>query len=294
LLTIADVSGTVAQIGSAVSNFKPGDRVFAYADSFLSGDDDHAAFQTYTVAKAVSASHLPENISFQEGALMPMSAGTSAIALFDVLGLPKPAAGLSSLPPITQPLSILVWGGASSVGSMTIQLARLAGFTVFATASNHHDEYLRGLGAAKVIDYRSEGVVDDLVSAAKLASKPIGYAVDAIAEEKTLEAVIQVLLKSGKPADGIRKVAHVLPWPESLSAPKEIETQMVSGEDIWGRRRDLLTWGFHEFLPSALSKKIVVPSPGIEVIDGGLQGLQAAMNQLKEGVSGKKLIVEVV
>lgn len=48
-----------------------------------------------------------------------------------------------------------------------MQVVKLMGFHVFATASEKHHEYPKGLGASRVFDYKSEGVVDSIVMAAK-------------------------------------------------------------------------------------------------------------------------------
>lgn len=234
-----DVCSVVEKIGSDVPNFKRCNRVFAYADAFQSAENDHAAFQAYTIVKAVSPSHLPEHLSFKDNALIPMGAGTSSIALFDVLELPKPNTKLSSLSLITQLMFILVWGDASSVGSMAIQLARLTGIIDFAIVSTHHYGYLRSLGATEVIVYRSETVLDKLISATQALSKPIYYALDAVLVEGTLQAVAQVLSTSSEVSDNIRQIAHLLPRPESLTVPEGFEMLQVSGGDIWERRLDL-------------------------------------------------------
>ncbi|MCJ1383273.1 hypothetical protein MMC17_006386 [Xylographa soralifera] len=122
------VSGVVAEIGPCMTAFKPDDR---FADAFSSSDISHAAFQTYTVVSAASIAGLPPATCFQQGA----------------------------------PLSTA--GSASSVGSMAIQLAHLAGLTVFTAASERHHAHLRALGASVLVDYYSPTAVDNLVAAAE-------------------------------------------------------------------------------------------------------------------------------
>ncbi len=96
---------------------------------FLSGDDDHAAFQAYTIVKATSASKLPDMLDFASGAALPTAVGTSTVALFDVLGLSPPSIEATARPPQDKPFFVLVWRGASSVGSMAVQMASLAGYS---------------------------------------------------------------------------------------------------------------------------------------------------------------------
>ncbi|KAH8811133.1 chaperonin 10-like protein [Xylogone sp. PMI_703] len=285
----SDVCGTVAEVGSSVADFKVGDRVIGYADSFQSGNDDHAAFQEYTVVKSITAAQLPDSISFEQGALLPMAVGTSAVALFGVLGLPRPS--IRQSPSVSS--SILIWGGSGSVGSIAIQLAKLAGYKVIATASKQHHAYLRSLGASELVDYHSPSVVDDIIAAAKRVGSPITHAVDTISEGSTFQSVTEVLLRSAEQGQETPKVAHLLPLPETVPKPDGITAEPVHGEEIWTSRVDLAEWLFNDFLSTALEKEVVVPSPAVEVVEGGLNGLQPAMNTLKAGVSGKKLIVKL-
>jgi NADPH:quinone reductase-like Zn-dependent oxidoreductase len=80
----------VAEVGPSITAFNPGDRVLRMVYSFSSGNNDHAAFQNYTVVKATSAALLPQTMSFKQGATLPTAVGIATIALFDVLGFPRP------------------------------------------------------------------------------------------------------------------------------------------------------------------------------------------------------------
>ncbi|KAH8679211.1 chaperonin 10-like protein [Ilyonectria robusta] len=285
----ADISGIVSQVGSSVTEFKPGDRVLAIAHSFCSGNNDNGAFQNFTIVNAAATTALPHGMSFQQGVTLPTAVGTGAIALFDVLDLPRPTVG--TVKNLSEPESpvILVWGGASTAGSLTIQLARLTGLTVYTTASERHHDYLRSLGASVLVDYHSPTAVDDLLAAAKLAGTQISYAVDAISTSETLASVLQILSKS---TEATKKLAHTSPWPENIATPDGIETGAIRGDALADRRLDLCAWLFNDTLPKWLERGDIVPT-AYRVIDGGLNGLQNALNELKKGVSREKLVVEV-
>jgi NADPH:quinone reductase-like Zn-dependent oxidoreductase len=80
-----------------------------------------------------------------------MAFTTAACSLHIDLKLPR-----TPITPLHEPEKaegFLVWGGASSVGSAIIQLARNSGFKVFETASKKHEAYLKSLGAYEVFDY---------------------------------------------------------------------------------------------------------------------------------------------
>jgi NADPH:quinone reductase-like Zn-dependent oxidoreductase len=161
---------------------------------------------------------------------------------------------------------------------------------VYTTASPAHHEYLKGLGATAVFVYHSPSIVEDLVGAAKRAEKPIAYAVDCVSEAETLKPALEVLEQSGGKGS---KLAFLALWPENLVKPEGLEISHVAGERIRGDRKDLSVWLFEEFLSKALEEGTIVPSPKIRVVDGGLGSLQAALDLLKEGVHGEKLVVKL-
>jgi hypothetical protein len=72
---------------------------------------------------------------------------------------------------------MLVWGGASSIGSTKL--------SIYTTASEKHHEYLKGLGASKVFDYRGEYVVESIAEAAKEDGVTVQMGFDAVDELKS-------------------------------------------------------------------------------------------------------------
>jgi hypothetical protein len=149
---------------------------------------------------------------------------------------------------------------------------------------------VRSLCAAEVVDYRSPTAVGDLVAATRRAGVEIRYAVDAISTEETLPLVLE-FLGQFKGA-GKMKLAHLWTWPEQVALPEEIEATFVRGSDVWTERRDLAAWVFNELLSGWLEKGEVVPQT-VRVIGGGLGGLQTALDTVRKGVSGEKLVVEL-
>lgn len=105
-------------------------------------------------------------MSFEESSAIPLGFATAVGGLFGDLAVKVPSAG-SKLPLPNNGLPpILVWGGSSSVGGYTIQLAHLAGFKVVATASPAHFDYVRSLGADVVVNYRDgDKAVEEIITA---------------------------------------------------------------------------------------------------------------------------------
>jgi NADPH:quinone reductase-like Zn-dependent oxidoreductase len=86
----SDGCGIIAAVGSSVTKFKVRDRVTGFAGVIFLGNADHGAFQTYTLVKEITTLKLPDFLSFEEGATFPMAFATAAIALYVVLGVPRP------------------------------------------------------------------------------------------------------------------------------------------------------------------------------------------------------------
>ena len=124
-----------------------GQEVFGMNDWYSDG-----AMAEYCVALVSAVAAKPTILSDAEAASVPISALTAWQGLFDH---GKLRAGES----------VLVHGGAGSVGNFAVQLARLYGARVFATASARNVDSVRSLGAEQVIDYRAsrfEDVVKDM------------------------------------------------------------------------------------------------------------------------------------
>jgi NADPH:quinone reductase-like Zn-dependent oxidoreductase len=159
-----DAAGEITAVGSAVKDFKIGDRVVALLDASASGKVSNAAFQLFSSAGENSIAKLPDNVSYAEASVLPLGISTAASALFqtDTLALPHPQVN-----PKPTAKVVLVWGGTSSVGACAIQLVVGAGFDVATTASSHNLEYCKTLGAEYVFDHAKDSVVEDITTALK-------------------------------------------------------------------------------------------------------------------------------
>lgn len=138
-----DAAGTVVEVGSDVTLFKPGDEVF-YAGA-LTRPGSNAEF--HLVDERIIAAK-PKSLGWAESAALPLTAITAWETLFDrlnVKGHTVPGAARA----------ILIIGGAGGVGSITIQLARrLTDLTIIATASRPETQaWAAELGAHHVVDH---------------------------------------------------------------------------------------------------------------------------------------------
>lgn len=281
----SDGCGVVTAVGSSVTMFKVGDRVTGFAGAIYNQNPDHGAWQTYEVLRETAALKIPDFISFEEGTTFPMAFATSAIALYDKLNLPRPGGSVQP-----QGSGFLIWGGASSVGTAGIQLAKNSGFKVFATASPAHHKYLKSLGAFEVFDYKDPDVVMKIATAAKSAGTPITLGYDTISEGTTPKQTADALLASG--GKGGRLIL-TLPWPANEPQPEGIEVQRAIAYSTATNREDIGKWLYNEYLPKALDDRSIVAAPKVEVVEGGIGATQKVWDKLKAGVSGKKLIVKL-
>jgi NADPH:quinone reductase-like Zn-dependent oxidoreductase len=157
-----DVSGTVVQVGSAVTKFKLGQRVIGHCDSLISLNTTSAGFQLYSTCKERVVSSVPDSLPLANAAVLPLAVDTAATALYRDLKLPLP-----SLNPTPTGKTILIWGGASSCGSSAVQLAVASGFRVVTTASKANFDYVKSLGASEAFDYHASDIVDQLKATMK-------------------------------------------------------------------------------------------------------------------------------
>ncbi|YCM44636.1 zinc-binding alcohol dehydrogenase family protein [Verrucomicrobiaceae bacterium 227] len=141
-----DAAGTVVSVGDETSLFKEGDQVYYAGDITRPGSN--AEFQL--VDERIVAKR-PSSLDAATSAALPLTALTAWESLFHRLHIapdtPEKNAGKS----------LLIIGGAGGVGSIAIQLAKLAGLTVIATASRPESgDWCRKLGADHIINHHGD------------------------------------------------------------------------------------------------------------------------------------------
>lgn len=132
-----DLAGTVERAGPLAGRWHEGAKVVTRLDPAKGG-----AMAEFAVVPVVQLAAAPATISMQEAAGVPTTGGTAWQALFQTAR-------------VARGQTVLVHAGAGGVGSFAVQLARLAGARVIATASGDGIGVAQRLGANQVIDYRS-------------------------------------------------------------------------------------------------------------------------------------------
>ncbi|RSL51432.1 hypothetical protein CEP54_011409 [Fusarium duplospermum] len=173
-----ELSGTVEQTGSN-SPFVVGDSVCGIAPVAFPKPTSLGTHQDLAIAKSDLLYKVPEGLSLKDAGVICMAVHTAVDALFNSLGLGFPGADISGLDPAGK--GILIWGGASSVGNMAIQIAKAAGFEfIFATASAKNHATLKRLGATHCFDYKSATIVEDIQGMQKTLGVKLSIAFDAV------------------------------------------------------------------------------------------------------------------
>jgi NADPH:quinone reductase-like Zn-dependent oxidoreductase len=169
-----DLSGIVETAGSACG-FKPGDAIYAFLGPDRGGNAERV------LIKPNEAAAKPKSLDHVQAAAVPLAAITAWQGLFDVGGL---KAGER----------VLIHAGNGGVGHLAVQFAKAKGAWVATTCSGVDREFVKGLGADQVIDYRAERF-EEMV-------RPVDLVLDLVAGEARARSWF-VIKKGGRLASAL-------------------------------------------------------------------------------------------
>lgn len=141
-----DMAGVIEVVGDGVTSLKPGDAVYGFLGM------GRGTYAQYVAADASALSTKPQSADFEQAAALPLVSLVGWQTLFDVARLDPGQ-------------TVLIHGASGGVGHMAVQLAKWKGAKVIGTASARNADFVRSLGADRVIDYRAtrfEEVVRDV------------------------------------------------------------------------------------------------------------------------------------
>jgi NADPH:quinone reductase-like Zn-dependent oxidoreductase len=133
----SELSGVVEALGTGVVGFKVGDLVYGATNEQFTG-----AYAEYAAPIAGMMAQKSTRLNFIEAASVPIAAVTAWQMLFDYAQ-------------VTAGQTVLIHGAAGNVGAYAVQLARQAGLHVIATVASTGVEYVKGLGAERVVDHQT-------------------------------------------------------------------------------------------------------------------------------------------
>lgn len=138
-----EFSGVVEKVGANVTGFAVGDRVYGRMPLGKIG-----AFAEFAAVDAGALAHVPDYLSLEEAATVPLTALT-AMQSFELMDA-KPGQ------------TVFISGGTGSLGAMAIPLAKSLGLTVATNGNGENEERVRALGADIFIDYKKQSYADVL------------------------------------------------------------------------------------------------------------------------------------
>lgn len=253
---------------------------------------DKGSFAQYLRVKADLALRSPNRMTDVEASTLGVSIVTSMMALYYKLDLPWPDE------PRTEG-TLLVYSGATATGLMATQLAKKVGWGVVTTCSPHSFELSKKYGADACFDYRSATAVDEI----KKAFPDITRAMDCFSEGESTAFCKKVIgQREGK-------VVTLLPDMSLFKSEKneKVKVICIMAYTLLGEPYQLFA-PLGPKVPAAPEDRAAlvrfckmfdkffedVMPPPIEVVPGGFDVLQEALDMSRKGkVSGKKLVVEL-
>jgi NADPH:quinone reductase-like Zn-dependent oxidoreductase len=134
-----DVCGEVTAVGGGVTRFAVGDEVFGMPWF----PREAGAYAEYVTAPSRHFEHKPHAFSVEEAGALPLAGLTAWQIVVDTIH-------------VQEGDDVLIHGGAGGVGHLAVQIAAARGANVIATARREQTDFLEGLGAAQVLDYRDD------------------------------------------------------------------------------------------------------------------------------------------
>ncbi|KAJ5274130.1 hypothetical protein N7505_002675 [Penicillium chrysogenum] len=279
-----DFVGECVELGSSVKRYKKGDII---AGLLWGGEiKGLGAYSQYTVADERLSYPLPANISRESASTVPLAAATAWLALY--------SNGCLAIDwEQEKGVSVLVWGGSSSVGLYAIQLASMNGMEVITTCSPKHADLVRSYGACHVFDYKDEQVVSkikDVAPALKYAFDTIGNATSSPTASQALQVGVGNVctVRPGKAhtekvVSGCR-VTDVLVWTAFLK-------DHTYGTFKWPANKEdhELSSKLFEKIPTWLEKGTLKPSHPKTYL--GLESVPKGFQEYRDGkVSAYKIV----
>jgi hypothetical protein len=267
-----DVAGTVAAVApgsTAATRFRAGDRVFGFSAN--------NGFQDYVTLEDKLAAKIPEGMAYRDAVVLGLCTATSAMFLFGehYLHLDYPKLGAPR-----KGESVLIWGGSSAVGSNAIQLAAAAGYDVIATCSRKNFNYVKGLGAAHVFDYKDANITKEL--AAELNKGACGGIFMAAGLDDGNNATCKVAAASKHRGIGFASsnfIANLGDTPDAVSVKQPSAENFKPFPLCWF---ETTAATFEGYMAEALASGAYLTAPPPLVVNSdGLEGIQEAVDIMR-------------
>jgi len=272
--------GIVESVGNGVTKFKIGDKVAATRNLSIPGNK-YGSFQRYVVALETMTAKLPENANIEAAVNVILNLETVIGILTNTLGLDHPNL---DKPITSKGKKLLIYGGSSSVGSLCIQYASQAGYTVISTSSPRNNAFVSTLGATKIIDHTQD---QSAIVSALIEEGSYDFIVDTISIPSTINITAAVLS-----AQGGGTLHTLIPpiGPETI--PDNVERSFKPyGLQLGPEHSEINKWFFESYLPQGIATGKIIPLPQ-DKVKGGLNGIEEALTKMQNGVSCVKVVAD--
>ncbi|THW97443.1 putative alcohol dehydrogenase [Aureobasidium pullulans] len=293
-----DFAGVIVAVGSAVPESRGlaiGDRVFGSANGSDRRRPLAGAFAQYTTCSASMIIKMHPDMTFTRAAALGTALTSTGMALFRSLCIPG-----TLDKPILKSTWLLVYGGATSTGTMMIQLARRCGFKPITTCSPANFNLVKSYGAEEAFDYHSSTCAENI---RKYTGNTLAYAADCVTVPSSTKACIAAIGRAGG-----RYVA-LDPYEEDLMTRKVVRPDWILATAVagrgsswpapYGREPDMecRVWA-EEYLASV--ERLIgsgadqIRSHPLEEREGGLEGIMSGIEEIRrKQVRGFKLVYPV-
>ncbi|KAI9654756.1 MAG: hypothetical protein M1821_005750 [Bathelium mastoideum] len=303
-----DVGGIVEAVGRNVTNFHKGDRVAGFHEM----DTARGTYAEYTVCPANTVFHIPDAVSFEEAATIPLTAYTAAVGIFLHLELPLPWGRRDAHAPNGgKKTPLIVNGAASAVGAFAVKFAKMnpSISPVIGTASaGASADYAKSVGCDYVVDYRApvETVTAELKKA--LGGAECHHIFDAVNTLTSVQYTTACLTPAPAGSGIVNRFSGTLPvsaasrgYPNLREVEEVLRNAGCWAEQIWaGCVHEDKIEGSKTF--GAIASKIMeiglaegsFSGQPYEVVPDGLDGVYGGLVKLRDRKGGNtKLIYRV-
>ena len=244
-----EAAGVIEEIGGRVTGYQPGDRI-AFVSSMQAKGGTWAEFAVVSAAALIVP--IPSGVDFVTAAAIPV-AGNTALRALSALNR-MPAGG-----------SLFIAGGSGAIGTLAIQLAAQRHWRIGASASEANFDYMRSLGAEKVLDYHDldwtdqvrewmprgvdagmtvqPGTTIETLRAVKDGGQLISISGDAVATQRSIrvekipyqidirEELIQLMLDIAAGSIHV-EIERQYPFNDALAALTKVQTRRARGKIV--------------------------------------------------------------
>ena len=226
-----ECAGIVTKVGSNVKDYKVGDKVFGIAPG---------SFAKYVVTRASLIGKIPENLTFEESSTIPITFLTAYYALVKLANVKKGD-------------KVLIHAASGGVGQAAIQICKMVGAEIFATAgSDEKRQFLRELGITHIMNSRTTDFADEILQITN--GKGVDIVLNSLSGE-FIEKGFSVLNGNGR----FLEIGKVNIWTHEKVKQfrPDVEYHIIALDDISDKQPDLVKELLNELIPLFEEGKLV-------------------------------------